>query len=137
MKESRSWQEDSMNSKKRDYRAYYAKVRDKKLAANKVWMREHKEYRKDYAWKLLLKNKYGITPEGYNALFEKQRGKCAICGAHQSEFVKRLYVDHNHNTGRVRALLCVNCNMLIGHAREKLSILMGAIEYLKKDGIHE
>ena len=119
------------------YKVYYQKVREKKLAANKDWMAKNKAYRKEYAWELLLKNKYGITPSDYDTLYKSQNGCCAICGIHQTELKKRLYVDHDHSTGKVRALLCVNCNMLIGHAQEKVEILEKSIGYLKKYGVHQ
>lgn len=58
--------------------------------------------------------RYGLTLEDYNEMFKNQEGRCAICGKHQSEFSKRLFVDHNHTTGKVRALLCSSCNMKVG-----------------------
>ncbi|HEX4851715.1 MAG TPA: endonuclease VII domain-containing protein, partial [Puia sp.] len=57
-----------------------------------------------------LRTLYGVTPEKYNELFEFQRGRCAICGKHQSELKRKLFVDHNHETGKVRGLLCFKCN---------------------------
>lgn len=42
--------------------------------------------------------------------FKKQKGRCAICGKHQSEFKKRLALDHSHKTGQLRGLLCFYCN---------------------------
>lgn len=122
---------------KETYRKYYQKNREKKLAANKIWMEKNREYRKEYSWRKFLPRTYGITHEEYNKIFEKQQGKCAICGIHQTTLSKRLYVDHNHETGKVRALLCVNCNMLIGHARESLEILKRGIHYLMEHGVHE
>ena len=52
----------------------------------------------------------GITDEGYQALLEAQGGKCAICGNPPKEGGRRLHVDHNHRTGKVRGLLCFRCN---------------------------
>lgn len=63
--------------------------------------------------------KYNITPEEYERLFEAQGGLCAIC--RQSETIKtgagalrRLAVDHDHATDRVRGLLCYRCNSALG-----------------------
>ena len=61
-----------------------------------------------------LKCEYGITLEDYNKLFDEQNGCCAICGKHQSEFKRPLSVDHDHNTGKVRGLLCTPCNNGLG-----------------------
>jgi hypothetical protein len=62
-----------------------------------------------------LIRKYGITLETYVLLFEKQKGRCAICGRSQKDFKRRLAVDHDHETGKIRGLLCVGCNNLVGH----------------------
>ncbi len=51
----------------------------------------------------------------FNHLFELQEGCCAICGKHQSEFKKSLGVDHNHETGQIRNLVCMKCNTFIGY----------------------
>jgi hypothetical protein len=47
-------------------------------------------------------------------MFEDQKGCCGICKRHQSEFKKRLGVDHNHSTGKIRKLLCDRCNLGLG-----------------------
>lgn len=78
-----------------------------------------------------LKRKFGITLEDYQQMFDKQSGLCAICGRPNS-INKLLAVDHNHKTGKIRALLCHGCNLAIGHAREDEGILIKMIEYLKQ-----
>lgn len=57
-----------------------------------------------------LKRNFGITVEQYEELFEKQNGRCAICGRHQFEFDKNFAVDHCHETREIRGLLCTFCN---------------------------
>jgi len=79
--------------------------------------------------------KYGVTKEDYNNLYNKQNGCCRICTRHQSEFNKRLSVDHNHETGKVRGLLCSKCNQAIGLLKENINSLENAIEYLKENNI--
>lgn len=73
--------------------------------------------------------RYGLTPEKFWEMEKTQNGKCAICDQVPS---RRLDVDHNHNTGKVRALLCSNHNTLIGLANEDIKILQATIEYLQK-----
>lgn len=73
-----------------------------------------------------LKAKYGITLADYEAMFMRQGGRCAICGADD----QKLVVDHNHLTRKVRSLLCHLCNALIGCAREDIDILVSAAAYL-------
>ena len=60
-----------------------------------------------------LVRRYGITVEEYDALFDAQQGKCALCGG-DSNGRGRLAVDHDHATGRVRGLLCFTCNTALG-----------------------
>lgn len=66
----------------------------------------------------VLKKKYGITFEEYDKINKKQKGLCAICGLPEKSRnrygKKRLAVDHNHQTNKVRGLLCRNCNLGIG-----------------------
>lgn len=128
----------SREEKNASYRKRWANnptMRLRKLASNKKWMQDNKKYRKDYSHHRNLK-KYGLSISDYDAIFHSQNGNCAICGANQSQFIKKLYVDHNHKTGKVRGILCVNCNMLIGHAMEDISILEKSISYLKHHGLH-
>ena len=75
------------------------------------------------------KRKYGITLEEYNMLLGKQKNVCAICSEVCSS-KRRLAVDHNHETGAVRGLLCSNCNRGLGLFKDKIDRLNKAIEYL-------
>ena len=79
------------------------------------------------------KSNYGITLDDYNIMFDKQKGKCKICGVQPN---KHLLVDHCHTSKEVRGLLCHNCNTLLGHAKDNIVILSNAIRYLasKRDG---
>lgn len=57
---------------------------------------------------------------------------CQICGTHESTFKKKLHVDHNHETGRIRGLLCDNCNRAIGHLKDNPHITDSATRYLRR-----
>jgi hypothetical protein len=90
--------------------------------------------------KYKLKGMYNVTPEGYDALYEAQKGLCAICGDFREPWQptvarkdrKRfLVVDHDHATGRIRGLLCTNCNCGIGQMRDNPLILWAAMIYLE------
>lgn len=78
-----------------------------------------------------LKRQYGISLEQYNELASKQEHKCAICSIARSTLNYDLCVDHNHNTGEVRKLLCKPCNLLVGNSLENIEILNKTIEYLR------
>ncbi len=79
-----------------------------------------------------LKCTFGITLVEYNQMFEEQQGCCAICGKHQASEKRALAVDHDHETGRIRGLLCSGCNQGIGHLKDDITILRKAIAYLEK-----
>lgn len=71
---------------------------------------------------------YGISPEQYNFMLEKQDNKCAIC----KEVKEIINVDHCHSTGKTRGLLCQACNLGLGNFRDKVSNLEEAVKYLIK-----
>jgi hypothetical protein len=74
--------------------------------------------------------KYGLTIEQYEELLDKQHGICAICDC--EPFFKKLSIDHNHITGKVRGLICNNCNIMLGNAFDDPTILIAAADYLKE-----
>ena len=80
---------------------------------------------------LKLRNTYGITLADYNTMFKEQKGCCKICGTHQSNLERPLFVDHCHITEDVRGLLCSNCNTGLGMFKDNVTFLKNAIEYLK------
>ncbi len=77
-----------------------------------------------------LKAKYGITLEEYKAMLNAQGQRCAICGMHQRDAERRFSVDHCHETGEVRALLCIKCNAGIGSLNDDPEMLLTALGYL-------
>jgi hypothetical protein len=81
------------------------------------------------AWrKWYLRDKYGITPEDYDRLLEDQGGGCAICGKPPDGMA--LHVDHCHETGRVRGLLCFSCNAGLGQFKHDPDLLEEALVYV-------
>lgn len=79
----------------------------------------------------LLWQKYGLTPEGVDAMAGAQGNACAICGATQpSGRWANWFIDHNHDTGQVRALLCLYCNTGLGSFKDSPALLKAAILYL-------
>lgn len=81
-----------------------------------------------------LLDRYGITEYDYNWLLLKQDGTCAICNDICLTF-DNLSVDHDNKTGKVRGLLCNNCNTGLGRFRDDPKIMIKAIEYLEKGPI--
>lgn len=74
-----------------------------------------------------IKYCYGLTEEEYVNMMDSQKGMCKICG----KSLDNIAVDHSHTTGKVRGLLCNNCNFAIGLFEDNISFLESAIEYLK------
>lgn len=74
---------------------------------------------------------YGITVEQYDEMLAKQGGCCAICGDLPGSTKRKFHVDHDHQTGRVRGILCMRCNLVLGYAKETPAVLSAAILYLE------
>jgi hypothetical protein len=75
---------------------------------------------------------YGLTEEDYLAMLEAQGRKCAICGDEHSDGETSMPVDHCHDSGRVRGLLCRNCNVGLGMFKDSIDRLTAAANYLSK-----
>ena len=92
-----------------------------------------KSYLKNYDTTTLryrLRKNYDLSLEAYMVLFEKQEGLCAICRKPQAGRTKNLCVDHDHETGEVRGLLCNNCNRGLGLFGDDPQVLANAADYL-------
>ena len=78
-----------------------------------------------------LKREYGLTLEQFDVMLKQQNNKCYICG---KEFAKQACIDHNHETGNVRKLLCHDCNLTLGqYEKMKKSGMLNLFEdYLKE-----
>jgi hypothetical protein len=119
-------------------KAHYQTDPERFRAATRKWSKENPEqrnatkrewYKKNLAHHkaTVRKRNYGISDEQYQQMLKEQEGGCAICGGN-----RRLAVDHCHNTGKVRGLLCMYCNTGIGHLRDSFELLIKAASYLRK-----
>lgn len=120
------------SQQKRYHREYYQKNKVRIDAQNNAWRAANPEEYAKTVRKSHLKQLFNITPEEYDRKFEEQGGVCACCGSPPGK--KRLGVDHDHETGVVRSLLCDNCNQGIGKAKESIQRLESWIAYLRKYG---
>jgi len=93
-----------------------------------------KEHTNGYSRNYALQRLYGLTAEQYDAMLVAQDGVCALCGNPPKPggafAASRLHVDHDHETGRVRALLCLNCNRGLGSFVDSPRLLRLAADYL-------
>lgn len=100
------------------------------------YAKAHREQNPDYHKERSLKRFHNMTLLEYRKLHVAQGGVCAICG--KEEFVinprtgvpRELAVDHCHETGETRGLLCTNCNKGVGHFKDNIKIMEQAINYL-------
>lgn len=80
-----------------------------------------------------LRTRFGITRDQYDFLLKCQNDGCAICGANVArKNAKHLAVDHDHQTGKVRGLLCTRCNRVIGSFQDNPDLLRKAAQYLEQ-----
>lgn len=103
--------------------------------ARRKWEQNNPEKWEKQKRNLRFKRRYGITLDTYNTMLEEQKGVCKICGnpptgIHSSGAPHRLHVDHDHKTGKVRALLCQHCNRGLGYFKDNSDLLIKASEYL-------
>jgi hypothetical protein len=78
----------------------------------------------------------GATEQIYNELYEAQHGSCAICQEPEEKF-SWLCIDHDHNSGRIRGLLCPNCNRGIGLLQDSPDLLEKAAKYIQYGKVKE
>lgn len=116
------------NAKRKDDPDYIAK----RKAQGAEYRRKNNQALKDYD----RERKFGVTRLQYAEMFHRQNGVCAICfqaeTATRKGNVKALAVDHDHKTGRVRGLLCSDCNTGIGKLKDNPEVLRNAADYLEQ-----
>lgn len=80
----------------------------------------------------MMRSKYGLTIDAYDAMIKEQHGVCAICG--QPPQQQGFHIDHDHKAGAVRGLLCKKCNAGLGFFQDNPATLQSAIYYLALHG---
>lgn len=123
----------------KEHYAAYQRARKKQVAlAGKKYRDTHKEKVAAYqavhkeekaAYKMTYK--YGIAENDYNKMLVAQGGVCGICGKTNSSR-KRLFIDHNHETGEVRGLLCCRCNLVLGQLMDNVDLVLKVALYLTR-----
>lgn len=126
----------------------YHKHREKCLKRNKEWRRKNKEkaYSSAVTWRLANPEKfkatnrkynnkkklrkYGLTPELFETLWNKQSGKCAVCETELKRGPLTNAIDHDHCTNQIRGILCAPCNLGIGNFKDSITLLEKAKQYL-------
>lgn len=110
-------------------REYQKRYRAKHAAKLKEKRKTERALNPDYYRDWHLRNRYGVSLQEYSARLKEQAGRCAICGTEDS--VRDSFdVDHDHVTGEVRGLLCLNCNVGLGSFKDSPVFLAEAVKYL-------
>ncbi len=148
---------DAIRQRQANRKSYY-KHHVQRKAINRQYGQDHKEQRSKYGRQWGKKNQikiseqaklpqnrrrsrntelritYGIDHDEYDRMLASQHGTCAVCNSLPKAFraggVPYLFVDHDHMSGRVRGLLCRNCNFALGFARDDVVMLTNLIDYL-------
>lgn len=125
--------------KRQYFREYYKKRKTELDAYKKEWLEKNPEksieYSKKYNDKTTEKRRqyqrkhlYGLTHEQFEEMLKQQDNKCALCSKSFDE--TKVFVDHCHNVGNVRGLLCPSCNTALGLIKDDLGWLSKAKKYL-------
>lgn len=123
---------------KQQIKQYETNNREKYLNRKRNYDR-HNQKRIANKFESRLKREFNMTLEDYNKILIVQNYICALCKKHNAKISKvtgkpaNLAVDHCHKTGRIRGLLCVTCNILLGMTRDSRYILENALVYLNED----
>lgn len=129
------WRANHPERAKALFADYRAKNAEHCKRRTKIWRTNNREAYLTGKRRCRLGRDFGITLEQYNEMLAAQGGVCAICKnpeTHQRKGVWSLSVDHCHDTGRVRGLLCNNCNRGVGLLRDNADLCRAAAEYLCK-----
>lgn len=114
-------------------------IKAKKALRRKQYTKKNPVKYRNMLKKSNLKRQYGISLEEYEEMFSSQGGKCKICFDYEkgidprTELPFNLAVDHDHKTGRIRGLLCANCNRAIGLFKDNPETILSAHNYLTVD----
>ena len=123
----REWYAANKGQKAAKGKAYYAANKKRIAAKGKAYYAANVERYTD-RW---LQKTYSVSLSEYNEMLGAQDNRCAICGEASGEFIRKLAVDHDHETGQIRGLLCGRCNPGLGYFMHDPELLKQAIGYLE------
>lgn len=125
-KEKRRQYNQTHKEERREYQRQWQRLnREKMRGYAKKYYHSHKEKTREYQ----IQHRYGISGDDFLAIWDNQGGRCAIC---RKSFAKQfdVCIDHCHKTGKVRGLLCRNCNIGLGHFGEEPEVFNRIVKYL-------
>lgn len=123
---NREWRSANRGKVAESKRRYMMRNRDAIRAHRKAYMEAHKVEAAEYRRRWNLAKRYGITLEQYAEMWSRQGGLCGVC----QKSHRRMVVDHDHDTGAVRGILCHRCNICLGGLGDNLGGVMRVVRYL-------
>jgi hypothetical protein len=107
------------------------------IVSSAQYQKEYPDRVREWGWRKHIKKKYGLSAKVYEEMFLAQQCVCAICGKPETHLYRNkqigyLAVDHDHATGKIRQLLCFNCNTGLGRFYDDPGLLVKAAEYVRK-----
>lgn len=135
----KAWRVANKDKVSSNFKQWKADNKESRVAYMKAYGAEYRarEGSKKTFWERNLRINYRLTPEDFNDLWQKQGGKCGVCSVSMSPRGRTsdaVCVDHNHETGSVRGLLCRGCNHGIGNLKDSPEVLEAAARYLRAQG---
>lgn len=125
------WRHANSDRVKKQKSESYERNREKYLTY------QRSDERRERLWLWKLRTQFSMTVDDWESAWERQNGRCAICYREPHEIVKKgpksnnLCIDHDHETGMFRGLLCNDCNAGLGFFKDNINSLVFAIEYLE------
>lgn len=133
------------NRRRRERYKEEAEFRARIITQNQAWEAKHPEWKRERIARInkerrenfyYTARRHGLTQDEVAAMHAQQKGKCAICGGMETRRdnkgdIARLAVDHNHETGQIRGLLCHRCNHSLGGFQDSPAVIRKAASYLE------
>jgi Recombination endonuclease VII len=113
------------------HKAWYQENKEKRTAQIAEYKSENQEKVKDFERWAAIKYKYDLTKEAWETLFDGQGQRCAMCGSDDPRSKYGWKTDHCHETGKVRGILCHQCNVMLGNAEDDPQRLLAGVAYLE------
>lgn len=121
-----AWDSHCIECRRNACRSYGSSNRERRNARLRAWRKKNPEAARRNDANGRLKSKYGLSVEQVAAMRTTQGGRCAICG----KKTERLFIDHCHTRGHVRALICQTCNTFLGWYEKKADTIVRFQEYI-------
>ena len=121
---NKKWRNDNPNKEKERVKRWHKNNRDR----IKIWVENNPERVKEIQHRSKLKRNYNLTVEEYKQLLQFQKNKCGVCGI----ILTMPCIDHDHQTGKIRGILCNSCNTGLGMLGDNLDNIINAFNYLKQ-----